>query len=800
MAAFLFLQGQATDGIRRFNFAPESAPRVESFKTISAASDYNSWRGYGWLDAAGSVDHGRWPGDKQDTWESRNNLNVVSRRGPDDLARSYATGTATFALDLEPGKYEVWVLSGDAGHLEYIPREAYRITVEDKTAYRFEMSTAEFIRQFETPLFEDELSHADVWRLNVEPRFKWSRVIVDVDDGQLTLKVISERRAGTHHELMGEYAHTETRSGPPLRFSGALNALVVLPAMPDTSTGVQAISDIDTWRRQNISHKWPRIETAAQAASGHTVADHERGYTVSTVNVLSQVMPEDRRLHSQAVIKLRAVPGEYVPLTFAITPLQALGETRVEFPMLQPLSDMTAAPVPTEDTLVTGVVRYVARATEKQGAQWRPKPGMIVPIDHWNIRAGVSKQFWLTYQVPDDLPAGEYTGRIEIMPELAASTHINVELQVLPFSLQRPVDLAIGMTYFSPVQYAVSGEAEFWKRLQSEFSDMRAHNMTTVQYTGIRMDDYARIDRAFGHYREAGFEQPVNLLESHGAMQRWLRQGIPWSSAEFQTEYVQFVADFLQQSELRQWPPVIIGFGDEFTNTAQEEVGAEIAKRLKDIPGIVTAADVNGYKEMTLLAPEVDIVAFNNGWSGPEHVNRGKRLLNKATVNHILNANATPWLVNVGMDRFSNGYWFWKMVRLGVRGKMEWIYRGYNGLPFNNFDADPLRAHAVYPGPDGTAVPSLDYERMRIGLDDLAYLYTLERVVEASREEPKKIAAVRAAEVYLNQLDGMIDDDMNKYRDPATRDDYQWSVARYDELRAEVIDLILGLYTPTHGR
>ena len=468
--------------------------------------------------------------------------------------------------------------------------------------------------------------------------------------------------------------------------------------------------------------------------------------------------------------------------------------------MLQNLSDLTAKPVQTADTLVNGVVRYVASPVGKRGAGWRPGPGMIVPVDHWNLREGVSKQFWLTWQVPNDMPAGQYAGSIEIKPEHAASTHINVELQILPFRLQRPVDLAIGMTYFSPVQYAVTGEADFWQRLQAEFADMRAHNMTTIQYTGIRMDDYARIDRAFRHYREARFEQPVNLLESYGAMDRWRRRGISWSSAEFQTEYVQFIRDFLQQAELRQWPPLIIGFGDEFTNRALEEVGAEIAKRLKEISGIVTGADVNGYKEMTLLAPWVDVVAFNEGWDGPEKVNRGKRLLNKATVDYILDAGATPWLVNVGMDRFSSGYWFWKMVRLGVRGKMEWMYRGYNGMPFNNFDAAPVRAHAVYPGPDGAAIPSLDYERMRIGLDDLAYLYTLERVIEDSRADPEKVAAVATAEAYLHKLDGMLEDDMNKYRDPATKDDYQWPVARYDEVRAEVIDLILQLHTPPHGR
>jgi len=50
MATALYLQRQSGDGIWRFNFSPDSAPAVASFKTISADSDYNSWRGYGWLD------------------------------------------------------------------------------------------------------------------------------------------------------------------------------------------------------------------------------------------------------------------------------------------------------------------------------------------------------------------------------------------------------------------------------------------------------------------------------------------------------------------------------------------------------------------------------------------------------------------------------------------------------------------------------------------------------------------------------------------------------------------------------
>ncbi len=53
------------EGIWRFNFSPSEAPKVESFTTVSGNSDYNSWRGYGWLDAVGPLEKGRWLEDER---------------------------------------------------------------------------------------------------------------------------------------------------------------------------------------------------------------------------------------------------------------------------------------------------------------------------------------------------------------------------------------------------------------------------------------------------------------------------------------------------------------------------------------------------------------------------------------------------------------------------------------------------------------------------------------------------------------------------------------------------------------
>jgi hypothetical protein len=96
-------------------------------------------------------------------------------------------------------------------------------------------------------------------------------------------------------------------------------------------------------------------------------------------------------------------------------------------------------------------------------------------------------------------------------------------------------------------------------------------------------------------------------------------------------------------------------------------------------------------------------------------------------------------------------------------------------------------------GLGGMALPLLDYERMRIGLDDLAYLNTLEHLVEACRHDITRVHAVSAAESFISRLDALIHDDMQVYRQPKTGRANRWPVQRYGVLRDEVIELILDL-------
>jgi hypothetical protein len=152
---------------------------------------------------------------------------------------------------------------------------------------------------------------------------------------------------------------------------------------------------------------------------------------------------------------------------------------------------------------------------------------------------------------------------------------------------------------------------------------------------------------------------------------------------------------------------------------------------------------------VTTLAPFLNVATFNNGWDGIDHHNKGRRLINREFIVDLQQkSSAIPWFVNAGSDRFPFGFFFWKMAKYGVRGKVEWYYNlGQNE-----------RGSIVRT--DGERIwPTLAYERSREGIDDLKYLVTLERRIVAVRQGGRAPAALSRAEALLKRIaDGIVDD------------------------------------------
>jgi hypothetical protein len=201
---------------------------------------------------------------------------------------------------------------------------------------------------------------------------------------------------------------------------------------------------------------------------------------------------------------------------------------------------------------------------------------------------------------------------------------------------------------------------------------------------------------------------------------------------------------------------VVFSIADELTNQAVPGVrkGGILARLCQEeLPEMAVTADMNGWLEVTTMAPFLNVSTFNNGWDGIDHHNKGRRLINRDFITELQRATDTiPWFVNAGSDRFPFGFFFWKTAKYGVRGKVEWYYNlGQNE-----------RGSIVRT--DGEHLwPTLAYERSREGIDDLKYLVTLEKEITAARQAGRAPAAVSRAEALLQRIANGIVDNWTAY-------------------------------------
>ena len=86
-----------------------------------------------------------------------------------------------------------------------------------------------------------------------------------------------------------------------------------------------------------------------------------------------------------------------------------------------------------------------------------------------------------------------------------------------------------------------------------------------------------------------------------------------------------------------------------------------------------------------------------------------------------------------------------------------WHYQCYNADPFNDLDGDARDWCAAYPGPDGTPIPTMDWESHREGSDDMRYIATLKQF--AAKAAKGTAAQRKAAATALAELKAVMDTD-----------------------------------------
>ena len=513
---------------------------------------------------------------------------------------------------------------------------------------------------------------------------------------------------------------------------------------------------------QPVRYPAPR-EVVITTADGKAVT--YRSPTKVTVDREAVADPREARLSASI--------GEYEPFSFLLRPKESLQQVFITASALE-----GPGTIPAGNVVVTSVEGFLGEGRD-----------ILMRLGRkWNMAAHSTEFFWVTVHVPDDAKPGSYKGTVTVTAQDKPVGSIAVALEVLPIRLAEP-PYALGFNYSSPKDA---------NALAAHLRDMREHGMTCVAPLykfdlPIHDDDTGELGAFIEAYKRAGFRTPlyfatpmnltVGALAGYGSI----------DSKRWQQKYLQ-VMRRLHAETLKHDVPVLMSIGDELTNKGVE--GVKYAGQLarftwEELPEIATTSDMNGYREVLAMTPYLNVATFNNGWDGADHHNQGRHLINKGFIQEVQGAGAIPWFVNAGSGRFPFGFFFWKMARHGVRGKVEWYW-----------NLDNRRGSLVRT--DGAKLwPTLDYERCREGIDDLKYLLALERLIAEAKRAGKAAAERRSAEALVARIAGGIHDDWTRYRQGGERfpaDGFEVmdpekasTMGSFDAIRRTVADQIVAL-------
>ncbi|NIA06077.1 MAG: hypothetical protein GWP14_00310 [Actinobacteria bacterium] len=502
-----------------------------------------------------------------------------------------------------------------------------------------------------------------------------------------------------------------------------------------------------------------------------------------------------------------ATPGEYEPVSFTIFPLKDLANVKVEVTdLIDPSGKILS-----KDCID---IRSVKSWIQGVGRGYMVVPELLeeaIPLD---LKTRVSQQYWLTFHIPEDASAGRYKGSITITAENAPSAKIDLGMRILPFTLDGEIPYAVG--YYADISAMGPHHPTnrySWEEIEVRLRDMKDHGMNCLVYSypdsswdielmGVRGSKEVNLDfsvdnRVIDIYKKSGFTGPiiVDLSRLSNRLAGFLGLNYPSSyyrggsrgdtlllledqaPPEFVKGFKDAIKQMWQNARENDWPELIYYPIDEPAYQGERTIKASILqyKWIKEaVPEARTLCPVKpkGFpldekeKLFRRMGPYLDI-RTGQLW-GTEESKQNQMLIDEGVYQEM-------WMVLGPANSELNAYVSardcsgFKLRKTGMTGITYWTYgqMGQNdgkggklGIKDGKWDEYidiPGKFIAVsYRSPRNpiVPVPTLAWEGVREGVDDLKYVATLERLIAQAKksdvQETKDKAA--AAEKMLESI------------------------------------------------
>ncbi len=453
------------------------------------------------------------------------------------------------------------------------------------------------------------------------------------------------------------------------------------------------------------------------------------------------------------LVRGEAFAGEYEPVTLGLAPLRDLGKVAVE------VSDLTGpgGTIPSRAIDLGFVSNRISRVT-MEGTVYTISPRLIMPGGVAEVPEGLTRRFWMTVRTPVNARAGVYKGMIAIRPEKGGPADIPMEFRVRAGTLDPvdvpagPFDFRIGIPWYDDDPRAARFNAEMTAR---SLRKMREYGFTafsgapTIAYKGFHdgkpVLDFRAADALMKQAKEMGFRAVVSYGAGVSGIDAYFPDTSQMAAAGF-TDYAAFLkavySEVQDHAGRNGWIPVYYNIGDE-------PVGEAVVR---------SSENAEAYRKAFPTGPPYFTAA--SSFSGSDRQDPHFRLSralhvadwndhDEASVN-LLHQAGGDWAFYNGGNRWTYGTYLYKAAKpFGMKFRLAWHWNAAAGDPYYALDCREDDYAWCNASPDGRLIPSVEFERLREGLDDYRRLLTLARL---AAEHPGKPAAGAAHELIDRRL------------------------------------------------
>ncbi len=393
-----------------------------------------------------------------------------------------------------------------------------------------------------------------------------------------------------------------------------------------------------------------------------------------------------------------------------------------------------------------------------EGTVYTISPRLIMPGGVADVPEGLTRRFWMTVRTPADARPGVYKGTVTIRPEKGGPAQVPMEFRVRAGTLD-PVDIpagpfgfAIGIPWYDDDPGAASFNAQMTaKSLQKmrEYGFTAFSGLPTIAYKGFHDGkpdlDFRAADAQMKQAKDMGFQAVVTYGGGVSGIDAYFQDTGQMTAAGFK-DYAAFIkavySEVRDHARRNGWIPVYFNIGDE-------PVGETVIR---------SSENAEAYRKAFPKGPPYFTAA--SSFTGSDRQNPHFRLSralhvadwndhDEASVN-LLHQVGGDWAFYNGGNRWTYGTYLYKAAKqYGMKFRLAWHWNVVAGDPYYALDCREDDYAWCNASPDGRLIPSVEFERLREGLDDYRRLLTLSRL---ATENPGKPAARTARELIDRRL------------------------------------------------